>query len=104
MAAKLKKGDRVQVMTGKDKGATGEILSVDRQRGRAVVSGVNVMLRHTRQTANTQGGRISAEHPVDLSNLMVVDPQEGGVTRVGFKIEDGRKIRFAKKSGAPIDG
>ncbi len=104
MAAKLKKGDKVVVLTGKDKGVEGEILSVDPKKGRAVVSGVNIAIRHTRQSASSQGGRIPKPMPIDLSNLALVDPKEGGPTRVGFRFEDGKKVRYAKKSGALIDG
>jgi large subunit ribosomal protein L24 len=103
MAAKLKTGDKVVVLTGKDKGATGEILSVDRKAGKAVVKGVNIAIRHVKQSARSQGGRIPQEMPVDLSNLAMSDPETGGATRVGFRFEDGRKVRFAKKSGAVID-
>lgn len=103
MAAKLKKGDRVIVLAGKDKGKEGEILRVDPKAGKAVVQNVNVAIRHTRQSQNAQGGRIPKEMPIDLSNLAMIDPKDGGPTRVGFRTEDGRKVRFAKKSGAVID-
>jgi large subunit ribosomal protein L24 len=103
MAAKLKKGDRVVVLTGRDKGKEGEIDKVMPKEGRAIVSGVNMVVRHQRQTAQSQGGRISKEASIDLSNLALVDPKEGGPTRVGFKEVDGRKVRFAKKSGEVID-
>jgi large subunit ribosomal protein L24 len=104
MAAKLKKGDRVIVLTGKDKGKEGEILSVDPKAGRAVVKGVNLVIRHTRQSAKSQGGRISKEAPIDLSNLAMKDPKTGAPTRVGFRMDGDRKVRFAKKSGELIDG
>ncbi len=105
MAAKLKKGDRVVVLTGRDKGKQGDILRVMPKDGRAVVSGINMVIRHTRQTQTAQGGRISKEAAVDLSNIALVDPKDGGPTRVGFKfLEDGTKVRFAKKSGEVIDG
>ncbi|MBK0401188.1 50S ribosomal protein L24 [Limibaculum sp. M0105] len=105
MAAKLKKGDRVVVLTGRDKGKEGEILRVIPKDGRAVVSGVNMVTRHQRQTQNNQGGRIQKEAAIDLSNIAIVDPKEGGPTRVGFRVlEDGTKVRFAKKSGEVIDG
>lgn len=103
MAAKLKTGDKVVVLAGKNKGTEGEILSVDRKAGRAVVKGVNIAIRHTKQSARGQGGRIPQEMPIDLSNLAMIDPEQGGPTRVGFRFEDGRKIRFARKSGAAID-
>ena len=104
MAAKLKTGDRVVVLAGRDKGKEGDILKVIPAEGRAVVSGVNMVTRHQRQSQQTQGGRIEMEAPIDLSNLAFVDPQDGGPTRVGFRIEDGKKVRFAKKSGETIDG
>ncbi len=105
MAAKLKKGDHVIVLSGRDKGKEGDITRVMPSDGRALVSGVNMVIRHTRQTQNTQGGRLSKEVPIDLSNIALVDPEKGGPTRVGFKfLEDGTKVRFAKKSGGIIDG
>jgi len=104
MAAKLKKGDRVVVLAGRDKGKEGEIIQVMPKENRALVSGVNMVVRHTRQSANTQGGRIPKEAPIDLSNIAVIDPKDGGPTRVGFRMEDGKKVRFAKKSGEVIDG
>ncbi len=104
MAAKLKKGDRVVVLAGRDKGKEGDILRVIPKDGRAVVSGVNVVIRHRRQDQTSQGGRIPMEAPIDLSNLALIDPKEGGPTRVGFRFEDGKKVRFAKKSGETIDG
>ncbi len=104
MAAKLKKGDTVVVLAGKDKGKEGEIASVNPKTGKAVVTGVNVAIRHTKQSANTQGGRIPMEMPIDLSNLALVDPKDGGPTRVGFRMEGDKKVRYAKKSGAVIDG
>ncbi|MCC6009332.1 MAG: 50S ribosomal protein L24 [Rhodobacteraceae bacterium] len=103
MAQKLRKGDKVVVLAGKDKGREGEILSVDPKANAAVVKGVRIAIRHTRQSASSQGGRIPKEMPIDLSNLALVDPKEGGATRVGFRLEDGKKKRFAKKSGALID-
>ena len=103
MAAKLKKGDKVVVLAGRDKGKEGEIVQVLPKAGKAVVSGVNTAIRHTRQSANSQGGRIPKDLPLDLSNLALVDPKEGGPTRVGFKEVDGKKVRYAKKSGEVID-
>ncbi|QIE57588.1 50S ribosomal protein L24 [Pikeienuella piscinae] len=103
MAAKLKKGDRVVVLAGKDKGKEGEILSVAPKDGRAVVSDVNIAIRHTKQSQGSQGGRIPHPASIDLSNLALVDPKDGGATRVGFKFVDGKKVRFAKKSGEVID-
>jgi large subunit ribosomal protein L24 len=105
MAAKIKKGDRVVVMTGRDKGRTGEVRQVNPTEGRAIVAGVNMVRRHTRQTAQTEGGILSKEAPIHLSNLAIADPKTGKPTRVGFKVlDDGRKVRFAKRSGDLIDG
>ena len=104
MAAKLKSGDRVIVLAGKDKGKEGQISSLNPKSGKAIVSGVNIAVRHQRQTQNSQGGRVPTEMPIDLSNLALIDPKEGGPTRVGFKIEGDKKMRIAKKSGAVIDG
>ena len=105
MAAKLKKGDRVVVLAGRDKGKEGDVLRVIPKEGQAIVSGINMVIRHTRQTQTNQGGRIPKEAPIDLSNIALIDPKDGGPTRVGFKfLEDGTKVRFAKKSGEVIDG
>ncbi len=103
MAAKLKKGDKVVVLAGKDKGKEGEILTVMPKENRALVQGVNMVIRHTRQSQTEQGGRIPKEASIDLSNLAMVDPKDGGATRVGFKEVDGKKVRYAKKSGEVID-
>ncbi len=103
MAAKLKKGDKVIVLAGKDKGKEGEIMSVMPKENRAMVQGVNMVIRHTRQSQTEQGGRIPKEASIDLSNLAMVDPKDGGATRVGFKEVDGKKVRYAKKSGEVID-
>jgi large subunit ribosomal protein L24 len=103
MAAKLKKGDTVIVLAGRDKGKEGEILKVMPTEGRAVVSGVNTVIRHTRQSQTSQGGRIPKDAPIQLSNLALKDPKTGEPTRVGFKTVDGNKVRFAKKSGEIID-
>lgn len=105
MAAKIKKGDNVIVMTGRDKGRSGEVLQVMPKEERAVVRGVNLVKRHQRQTAREEGGIVSKEAAVHLSNLAIADPRDGKPTRVGFKVlEDGRKVRFAKRSGDLIDG
>ena len=105
MAAKIKKGDKVVVTTGRDKGRTGEVVQVMPKEERALVRGVNMVKRHQRQTAQQEGGIISKEAPVHLSNLALADPRDGKPTRVGFKIlDDGRKVRFAKRSGELIDG
>ena len=104
MAAKIKKGDRVIVTTGRDKGKKGEIIKMYPSENRALVSGVNVVKRHQRQTQRQQGGIVNKESPIDLSNLAHVDPKSGGPTRIGFKkLGDGRVVRFAKKSGEVID-
>src|SRR5436190_202273 len=104
MAAKIKKGDRVTVLTGRDKGRTGEVIEVRPKESRALVRGVNLVKRHQRQTAAQEGGIIQKEAPLHLSNLALADPKDGKPTRVGFKVlEDGRKVRFAKRSGDPID-
>lgn len=102
MAAKLKKGDTVIVIAGKDKGKEGTIQSVDPKAGKAVVEGINIAIRHTRQSQTSQGGRIPKALPVDLSNLAYKD-SNGKPSRVGFKIEDGKKVRFAKTTGDVID-
>jgi len=104
MAAKLKKGDKVVVIAGRDIGVEGEIERVIPADRRAVVSGVNTVIRHTKQSQGSQGGRVPKSMPIDLSNIAMVDPKEGGATRVGFRMEDGKKVRFAKKSGETIDG
>ncbi len=104
MAAKIKKGDKVVVLAGRDKGRTGEVIKVIPDENRALVRGLNMVRRHQRQTANQEGGIISKEAPLDLSNLAIADPKDGKPSRVGFKIlEDGRKVRFAKRSGDLID-
>ena len=101
MAAKLRKGDKVIVLAGKDKGKQGEITSVAPKTGKAVVEGVNVAIRHTRQTQTEQGGRQPKAMPIDLSNLALMD-KNGKATRVGFREEDGKKVRFAKTTGEAI--
>lgn len=98
MAAKLRKGDKVVVLAGKDKGKQGEITAVMPKDNKAVVDGINIVLRHTRQSANSQGGRIPKAMPIDLSNLALMD-KNGKATRVGFRMEDGKKVRFAKTTG-----
>lgn len=105
MAAKLKKGDKVVVLTGRDKGKTGEILAVMPQENKALVRGVNIVRRHQRQSAQQEGGIISKELPIHLSNLAIADPKDGKPTRVGFQVkDDGTKVRVAKRSGDLIDG
>ena len=102
MAAKLKKGDEVIVLAGKDKGKKGTIASVDPKAGKAVVDGINMAIRHTRQSQTSQGGRIPKALPIDLSNLSLLD-KNGKPTRVGFKIEGDKKVRYAKTTGDVID-
>jgi large subunit ribosomal protein L24 len=105
MAAKIKKGDKVVVLTGRDKGKSGQVMSVNPGEGRAIVEGVNMVKRHQRQTKDREAGIINKAAPIDLSNLAVADPKDGKATRVGFKIlDDGRKVRVAKRSGELIDG
>ncbi|QHQ33808.1 50S ribosomal protein L24 [Algicella marina] len=103
MAAKLRKGDKVVVLAGKDKGKEGEITQVLTKAGKAVVAGANTAIRHTKQSQNNQGGRIPQDMPIDLSNLALVDPKDGGPTRVGFKMDGDKKVRYAKKSGEVLD-
>ncbi len=105
MAAKIRKGDKVIVRTGRDKGRTGEVIQVMRDEERALVRGVNLVKRHQRQTPTQEGGIISKEASIHLSNLALADPKDGRPTRVGFKVmTDGRKVRIAKRSGVEIDG
>jgi large subunit ribosomal protein L24 len=105
MAAKIKKGDKVVVLAGRDKGRAGEVLQVLPREERAVVRGVNIIKRHQRQTPSQEGGIISKESTIHLSNLALADPKDGKATRVSFKIlDDGRKVRVAKRSGDLIDG
>ena len=105
MAAKIKKGDRVIVLTGKDKGKSGDVIKMFPARARALVQGVNLVRRHQRQTAQQEGGIITKEAAIHVSNLAIEDPKDGKPTRVGFKfLKDGRKVRFAKRSGETIDG
>ena len=101
MAAKLKKGDKVVVLAGKDKGKQGEIATVMPKDNKAIVDGVNIAIRHQRQTQTTQGGRTPKAMPIDLSNLALLD-KNGKATRVGFREEDGKKVRFAKTTGDVI--
>ena len=101
MAAKLRKGDNVIVLAGKDKGMTGEISSVDPKSGKAIVDGVNVAIRHVKQSQTNQGGRTPKAMPIQLSNLAVVDAN-GKATRVGFKMDGDKKVRFAKSTGDVI--
>jgi large subunit ribosomal protein L24 len=105
MAAKIRKGDRVVVLTGRDKGRTGEVIQVMPKEERALVRGINIVKRHQRASQTQEGGIISKEAPVHLSNLAYADPKTGKPTRIGFKVlADGTKVRVAKKSGETIDG
>ena len=108
MAAKIKKGDTVVVITGRDKGRSGEVIEMRRDDGRVLVRGVNMVKRHQRQTAQQEGGIISKEASIHLSNVALADPKDGKPTRVGFKYvgqgDDRKKVRFAKRSGVEIDG
>jgi large subunit ribosomal protein L24 len=101
MAAKLRKGDKVVVLTGKDKGKQGEIASVNPSANKAVVEGVNVAIRHTKQSQASQGGRLAKAMPIDLSNLALMD-KNGKATRVGFRMEGDQKVRYAKTTGEAI--
>ena len=101
MAAKLKKGDKVVVLTGKDKGKQGEIAMVNPSENKAVVEGINIAIRHTKQSPSSQGGRVPKAMPIDLSNLAIVD-KNGKATRVGFRIEGDKKVRYAKSTGEVI--
>jgi large subunit ribosomal protein L24 len=108
MAAKIKKGDLVIVIAGRDKGRTGEVIEMRRADGRALVRGVNIVKRHQRQSQTQEGGIISKESSIHLSNIALADPKGGKATRVGFKFvgkgDDRKKVRVAKRSGAEIDG
>jgi large subunit ribosomal protein L24 len=107
MAAKLKirKGDRVVVRTGRDKGKAGQVLYMLPSENRAVVQGVNVVRRHQKQSASQEGGIVSKEMPIHISNLGLADPKTGKPTRIGYKfLKDGKKVRVAKRSGEVIDG
>ncbi|MGV6803899.1 MAG: 50S ribosomal protein L24 [Ruegeria sp.] len=99
MAAKIKKGDKVVITAGRDKGAEGEVLRVIPSENRVVVSGVNIIKRHTRPSQTTGGGIISREAPLHISNVAIADPKDGKPTRVGFEVRDGSKVRIAKRSG-----
>ena len=102
---KIRKGDKVVVLAGKDKGRTGEVLRVMPKDDKAIVSGVNIVIRHQRQTQAQEGGLIRKEAPIHLSNIAVADPKDGKTpTRVGFEVRDGKKVRVAKRSGEVING
>jgi large subunit ribosomal protein L24 len=105
MAAKIRKGDKVVVLTGRDKGRSGEVIEVRPSEGRALVRGDNMVKRHQKQTANQEGGIVSKEGTIHLSTLAYADPKDGKATKIGFKVkDDGSRVRVAKRSGAEIDG
>lgn len=100
---RLKKGDQVKIITGKDKGKEGEVLKVLREKNRVVVAGVNKAKKHEKPSMTSQGGIVEKELSIDVSNVAFIDPKDGGATKVGYKIlDDGKKVRFAKKSGEVI--
>ena len=108
MAAKIRKGDKVVLLTGRDRGRTGEVIEVHPDDNRVLVRGINMVKRHQKQTAQQEGGIISKESPVHVSNVAIADPKDGKPTRVGFKFvgsgDDRKKVRVAKRSGVEIDG
>jgi large subunit ribosomal protein L24 len=108
MAARIKKGDNVVVIAGRDKGRSGEVIEMRREDERVLVRGINMVKRHQRQSTTQEGGIISKEAPIHLSNVALADPKDGKATRVGFKFvgkgEDRKKVRVAKRSGVEIDG
>jgi len=104
MAAKIRKGDTVVVITGRDKGRKGEVIEIKRAQDRALVRGIHMVKRHQKQSASQEGGIIAKESSVHLSNLALADPKDGKPTRVGFKMVGDKKVRFAKRSGVEIDG
>jgi len=108
MAAKIKKGDTVIVIAGRDKGRSGEVIEMRRDEGRVLVRGVNVVKRHQKQSATAEGGIISKESPIHISNVALADPKDKKPTRIGFKFvgvgDDRKKVRIARRSGAEIDG
>jgi large subunit ribosomal protein L24 len=100
---KIRKGDKVVVLAGKDKGRTGEVLRMMPKEDKAVVRGINLIRRHQKQSQTQEGGIISKEAPIHVSNIAIADPKDGKPTRVGFEVKDGKKVRVAKRSGASID-
>lgn len=103
MASKIKKGDKVVVLTGRSKGLTGEVLSVNPSENRALVQGVNMVKRHQRPTQASQGGIVEKEAPIHISNIAMIDPKDNKATRVGFKTISGKKVRVAKRSGEALE-
>ena len=104
MPSKIIKGDKVIILTGKGKGKTGEVTQIFTKSNRALVAGVNMSIRHIKQSEKNPGGRIPKESQIHLSNLSLIDPKSNNATKVGFKVVDGKKVRFAKKSGELING
>ena len=104
MAAKIRKGDKVVVISGRDKGRSGEVIELRKTQDRALVRGIHMVKRHQKQSATQEGGIVTKESSVHLSNLAVADPKDGKPTRVGFKMVGDKKVRFAKRSGVEIDG
>jgi large subunit ribosomal protein L24 len=103
--AKIRKGDRVVVLSGRDRGRTGDVLRMLPKEDRAIVQGVNMVTRHQKQTASEEGGITQKEASIHVSNLALADPKDGKPSRVGFKfLKDGRKVRVARRSGEEIDG
>ncbi|MBR6730443.1 MAG: 50S ribosomal protein L24 [Alphaproteobacteria bacterium] len=102
MAMKIKKGDQVIVITGRDKGKTGEVIKSMPKENKVIVQGINLVKRHTKPTQESAGGIISKEAPIHVSNVALIDPKDGKATRVGFKVEDGKKVRVSKRSGEVI--
>ena len=104
MAARIRKGDKVVVITGRDKGRSGEVIEMRPAENRALVRGIHMVKRHQKQSATQEGGIVSKEASVHLSNLAIADPKDGKPTRVGFKMVGDKKVRVAKRSGVEIDG
>ena len=104
MSAKIIKGDKVIVLTGKDKGKTGEVTKIFKKTNKAIVSGINMAIKHLKQSEKDAGGRIPKEAQIHISNLALIDPKNNKATKVGFKIVDGKKVRISKKSGELING
>ena len=102
MAMKIKKGDQVIVITGRDKGKTGEVIKSMPKENKVIVQGINLVKRHTRPTQESAGGIITKEAPIHVSNVALIDPKDGKATRVGFKVENGQKVRVSKRSGEVI--
>lgn len=101
---KIRKGDKVVILAGKDKGRTGEVVQVMPKEDKAVVRGINMIARHQKQSASQEGGIIRKEAPLHLSNIAIADPKDSKPTRVGFEVRDGKKVRIAKRSGEVING